>query len=382
MLTHINFNKRPRIKWPLRWIIIVLLIASLNYGITAKVSLAEQATTTVSVSICGDGIVQPQEACDSGANNGIYSQTIAGRNCNTTCSGFFPYCGDAILQVRFGEECDDGNNGSGDGCSAECKAETIQPGGGGGGAGPFVPGSPAPIPQTEVVISGKAYPASNIHILKDGATIGVVRADNLANFQFSTKDVTPGVATFGIWAEDASQLKSIAYTITVKIVANATTNISGIYLPPTITLDKKTVARGEDITFSGQSIPSADIDLRINSEEEIIQKTKSENDGSWKLLFNTQPLSEDVHRAKTRFETKIDGNVIQSIFSQTVLFFVGQKGESRFKLADLNQDGKVNLADFSIMLFHWGTPNPLADLNGDKTVNLADFSILLFYWTG
>ena len=50
--------------------------------------------------------------------------------------------------------------------------------------------------------------------------------------------------------------------------------------------------------------------------------------------------------------------------------------------ADLNHDGKVNLADFSIMLFYWGTSTPLADLNGDGKVDLRDMSILLYYWTG
>jgi hypothetical protein len=51
-------------------------------------------------------------------------------------------------------------------------------------------------------------------------------------------------------------------------------------------------------------------------------------------------------------------------------------------VADLNCDGLVNLIDFSILLFHWGTSNPIADINGDGTVDLIDFSIMLFNWTG
>jgi len=39
--------------------------------------------------------------------------------------------------------------------------------------------------------------------------------------------------------------------------------------------------------------------------------------------------------------------------------------------------------DFSILLYNWGIPkNPTADLNGDGRVNLTDFSIMLYYWTG
>jgi cysteine-rich repeat protein len=33
------------------------------------------------------------------------------------------YCGDGILDAEFGEECDDGGNEDGDGCSARCKNE-------------------------------------------------------------------------------------------------------------------------------------------------------------------------------------------------------------------------------------------------------------------
>ena len=49
-------------------------------------------------------------------------------------------------------------------------------------------------------------------------------------------------------------------------------------------------------------------------------------------------------------------------------------------LGDLNNDGYVNLTDFSILLFYWNTSNANADLNDDGIVNLTDFSIMLFHW--
>ena len=54
--------------------------------------------------------------------------------------------------------------------------------------------------------------------------------------------------------------------------------------------------------------------------------------------------------------------------------------------SDLNQDGSVNLIDFSILLFWWnsdgGASNPPADINRDGRVSLTDFSIMIFNWTG
>ena len=32
-------------------------------------------------------------------------------------------CGDGTLDIEFGEECDDGNNVNGDGCSRNCEIE-------------------------------------------------------------------------------------------------------------------------------------------------------------------------------------------------------------------------------------------------------------------
>lgn len=61
---------------------------------------------------CGDGVVDPQEACDDGANN---SATLPDA-CRPDCT--LPACGDGVLDT--GEECDDGpaNGGS---CSTACE---------------------------------------------------------------------------------------------------------------------------------------------------------------------------------------------------------------------------------------------------------------------
>lgn len=94
------------------------------------------------VSLCGDGIVSPDEVCDEGSacqggdNAGrdcaapaaCPGGTCASRNdgsyghCLPTCQGYGPVCGDGLLQA--GEECDRGagmNRGGYDGCTLECK---------------------------------------------------------------------------------------------------------------------------------------------------------------------------------------------------------------------------------------------------------------------
>ncbi len=61
---------------------------------------------------CGDGQVQLPELCDDGPANGTYG------NCNTACSGFGAYCGDGIVNDAS-EQCDTFQGLSGHSCPAD-----------------------------------------------------------------------------------------------------------------------------------------------------------------------------------------------------------------------------------------------------------------------
>ena len=80
-------------------------------------------------SVCGNGIIEPGEQCDDG-------NTVSGDGCSSTCQIEASYydcsvagqlckdnarCGDGILEP--GEQCDDDNTKSGDGCSSTCQVE-------------------------------------------------------------------------------------------------------------------------------------------------------------------------------------------------------------------------------------------------------------------
>lgn len=72
-------------------------------------------TNAAPAGVCGDGVIDPQEQCDSGALN---SDTTPDA-CRTTCVR--ARCGDAVIDSS--EECDDGNVAGGDGCGPTCLLE-------------------------------------------------------------------------------------------------------------------------------------------------------------------------------------------------------------------------------------------------------------------
>ena len=415
--------------------IIIFLIGGSSFGLFYLKGLhaAEFLPTSVEVLVsCGNGITEyfNDEVCDPGDP----PETPPDLG-TTTCSDFLdvfenPFlqgdlecladCSDFDSSVCFtcgnthkeeAEECDTNDFGGktcltlgyASGalvCTSDCAISTtncvahVSEGGTSGSGGSsrggasgdrygYDPGSEEQ-DETKVVMKGKAYPNSDVHILVDGIVVGIVRTDAKADFYFETNEITPGVVSFGFWSEDKSSLKSTLLTLTFRVLSGAVSTISGVYISPTISMDKKSIKQGESVRVYGQTVPETEVHIHIHSEEEFIEQTNSHESGDWELIFNTTPLSEEFHTAKALFQVvTTDGNIIKSGFSRSVSFHVGKIGGIvPCPEADLNHDGRVNLTDFSILLFHWGTDDVCADQNQNGTVDLIDFSIMMYYWTG
>lgn len=391
----------------------------------------EELPTSVSIMlICGDGYAEhiSGEVCDPGEPpaipkdtgtttcqdfNDIYGNPYASGDigCLSDCTGFDATstcftCGNGYKEIM--EECD-GSDFGGQSCITlgyasgsllcrpTCQLLTIncvarenqggypgsgRSGGSAGGAAGYLPGT-TESQETKVIVKGMSYPDADVHILVDGKVIGIVRTDTKANFYFETTDIEPGVVSFGFWSEDKSGLKSTLLTLTFRVVSRAITTITGVYISPSIDIDKKSVKQGEDLRIFGQTVPEIQVNIHINSEEEIIKTTNSKSTGDWELVFNSAPLEEDFHTAKALFQSEASGNIIKSGFSRAVSFYVGKTGgQPECPNGDLNKDGRVNLTDFSIMMYYWGTDNACADQNQNGIVDLVDFSIMMYYWTG
>lgn len=74
---------------------------------------------------------------------------------------------------------------------------------------------------------------------------------------------------------------------------------------------------------------------------------------------------------------------LQRVGPLAILATKEQQSECKTIPADLNCDGRVNLTDFSILLYYWQQKGKgiKADINKDDIVNLIDFSVMLYWWT-
>jgi hypothetical protein len=248
-------------------------------------------------------------------------------------------------------------------------------GGGGAGGGLSVPD---PVIQTQVIFQGMAYPKAFITLLKSGKVAGTVLADSRGDFSITLTGATAGVWDFGVYAEDAEKRKSVTLGFSVSILNGTKTTVSGIYISPTIALFGSAYKKGEDMKVFGYSYPESELNVFVSSPEIFVKKTVVSKDGKWDYSFGTNILETGNHAVKVKSQTSEDK---QSAFSETMTFKVFDACQG----ADLNFDDKINLIDFSILLYFWDNTNPsniCADINSDKSVNLTDFSIMMYWWNG
>ncbi len=267
-------------------------------------------------------------------------------------------------------------------------------GGGGGGGGGVTAGAVTGTTTSgdtgtgdgRITFSGRAYPNSKVSILKDGVLVVSTIADPKADFSVSIGTLASGNYNFSVYGQDSNERKSNSFSFPVFISQGSTINIGGIFLSPTIDVDKSEVKQGENVVIFGQSVPSSDITISVHSEKEIFNKVKTDSSGVYLLNFDTAQLEIGSHLAKSKsaVETEV------SPFGNTVAFKVGNESKKKevntcsSLRGDLNCDKKVNLVDFSIMAYWYKKNNPPSnvDLNKDGIISLVDFSIMAFNWTG
>jgi hypothetical protein len=244
--------------------------------------------------------------------------------------------------------------------------------------------------NSKITLKGLAYPFAKIVILKDAAAGVDVTADEDGNFE-ATFPVGVGIYSFGIYGLDKDGFKSPTFGFTVNSMSNQTVTTSDIIIAPTIASDKSVVKVGNTIKFFGYSYPISSVNIIINSEKEILDKTVADKFGRWVYSLKADDLEIGDHTSRSQTFAAVN---LASSYSNPLAFKVGNTdvlNQNNLKSSlcsargDINTDGKVNITDFSILMYFWNKTKPsniCADVNGDNKVDLKDFSIMLYWWTG
>jgi hypothetical protein len=270
-------------------------------------------------------------------------------------------------------------------------------GGGGGGSGPSSGGNsgggglegtsrPFQSGDGRVIINGFAFPNSRVSILVDGTAVDQTTAQGNGAFSYTIDAIARGVYTFGVFATDANGTRSSTFSTTFSVTGARGSTLSNVNIMPSIRVTPDPVPVGETARISGFAIPNAAITIENQQERGAASlrtlTTNSAANGAWSIDLPTTGFNPGTYKVRARAQQA--GGVVTN-FSAYTFYGVGQSATVP-RNTDLNRDGRVNLTDFSILIFWWnsagGNSNPPADINSNGRVGLEDFSILLFNWTG
>ncbi len=240
--------------------------------------------------------------------------------------------------------------------------------------------------DARVVISGFAYPNANIAVLVDGKVARATRANSSGVYSVTLDAIAKGAYTFGVYGEGPDKVRSSTFSTSFTVTGGRTSELSNIHVVPSIKVTPDPVNPGETLTVSGYALPNSTVTLQ-NGKAKMKSASEStataDSSGRWSTTLNSSNFVKGTYQIRAK---AVQASGVATGFSNYTFYGVGESAQTGTLSADLNRDTKINLIDFSILLFWWntngGNSNPPADINRDGRVTLTDFSILLFNWTG
>ena len=245
------------------------------------------------------------------------------------------------------------------------------PGGGGGGT----------IRRIYVHFSGQAYPGSKIELLAKKEKTGIFVSEPIEKFTTledgTFEIIQEGLPTvkffFALRAEDKDGRKTGILAFDVDLRRRDELIVKDIFFPPTVGFENTVVTKNQDVRVMGYAAPNNKVEVKI---DDIIKgETQSDGTGFWTLAVSALELDFGEHYLRAR---QINESNRESNFSFPQAFKVSPLETSR---ADFNNDNKVNITDWSIFLYRWGSEDESLksriDMNNDGNINIKDFSIFL-----
>lgn len=260
--------------------------------------------------------------------------------------------------------------------SVDVTALVTTPGSGAGSSGSYA--------SATVVISGFTFPDAKLTLLRDGQIATTLVANHDGTFNISVISLNLGNYQFSLYAEDRNGVVSSSYVVNVPVLTVQPYRFAGVVVPPTIQVSSTSVEVGKPLTISGYAPAGADINVQIPGQYNLGNTVANEN-GFYSLTL-TQSYLVGVHQIRS--QAAVGG--ITSLFSRPIAVQFYKPGQIPTEpspygvCVDYNKDLRINLVDFSILLFWFNKPNPprTVDCNDDAKIDIKDFSILMYFWTG
>lgn len=238
------------------------------------------------------------------------------------------------------------------------------------------------IPQATITISGYTSPTAYVTFTKNQAVAGMTLSGPDGHFSNTFSGLSPGTHEYSFFGTDAYQRTTSPVTITVYAPIFQVTEVSNQILSPTISINKSSYTATEDIIASGSAVPDSAVTIFTQAPLRIYTTT-ADSEGNWQYtITNTEEYVMGDYYIYTLTQSQTG---LTSLNSPSLGFTIASTAPTGtacgdITRGDLNCDGSIDLTDFSILMYYWGSANAIADINSDSVVNLTDFSILMYWW--
>jgi len=238
-------------------------------------------------------------------------------------------------------------------------------------------------PESRLSIAGFTAPETYINFAEAGSIIGTDLSGLDGHFGKVFSGIVPATHTVTFFGIDKLRLTTSPIITSVYTPPFALTSVTNQLLSPTLTIDKTSFNQGESVVATGTAIPNGNITLFTESPLRVYTATASAI-GDWTYtITNTDTYILGDYQIRALVQ---NGTGLTSLTSPasgfTVTSTASSSGTACGEIAngDLNCDLSIDLTDFSILMYWWGTNNASADINADLLVNLTDFSVMMYWW--
>lgn len=233
---------------------------------------------------------------------------------------------------------------------------------------------------TSIKFFGRAYPQAKITLLEKlfDDEVEVIKREDMASdqsfFDISFSEKISGNRTYGILIEDKDTNRTPAkfYNYDIGLGANIYTEI---FAAPTITLDRIKVIPNSIITLSGYATPKNELEFLLDGKSRRANFLAGD-DGVYSAKINVNSVDMGSHTILARQLDNRFGKVSDWSVQQTFSVV-----KSAAFLSDFNDDGIINISDWSIFLSIWGkgsvADKQKIDLNNDGKTDISDFSLFI-----
>lgn len=241
----------------------------------------------------------------------------------------------------------------------------------------FAGSGPAGVRPTTVQFSGQAFPGGKLTVVSRGLHSDIpVKQEEIAdaggNFNIEHSGILQSKYGYGLVIFDQDGRRTQVKSYNFDLVADSLV-AKDIFVPPTLGLARLAVTKGDFLSVAGYAGPDNLIEFAV--DDRLVGKIKSGADGAYQWLFNTADLDFGEHAVKAR---QISSDKNKSDWSPTLTFNISRLFTPK---TDFNNDGKINISDWSVFLSRWGSEDEVKrkdiDFNNDGKINIADFSIFI-----